>query len=140
MLGSGIMKAVVAFAAVLALAGAGGAWAAPRHHPPAHRHAHAQTHRRLMASAHVSYATPARPASSARRPIALSGEPSGPSEHRGWFKSHDEAGWGFTEGRTETVVGLYKRPEQPDLPGPQIYHGPEGRGAAGLAISLKLGH
>jgi hypothetical protein len=134
------------------IAGAGGVWAkAPPPHKPLH-------HRNVVALAHVSYrrghkpasqnghAAPAKaqhaasPAPAGDRTLAMMQDPSGPPDHPGWFKSHDEAGWGFSQGHTETVVGLYKRPYEPQLPGPQIYHDPEGRGAAGVSISLKLGH
>jgi hypothetical protein len=137
---------------LVGIAGAGGAWAKPT---PQHPHARP---RAVVALAHVSYrhghrtaghtghAAPARvhaaaPAATAsERTLALMQDPAGPPQHPGWFKGHDEAGWGFAQGRTETVVGLYRRPDEPQLPGPQIYHQPEGRGAAGLSISLKLGH
>ena len=63
------------------------------------------------------------------------------SDREGWFRSEKdrEAGWGVHDGATQTVVGLYQRPPQPDIPGPQTYHSPEGRGAAGLSLSFKLG-
>ncbi len=64
---------------------------------------------------------------------------SGPADHPGWFKGKREAGWGFSNGRAEAMAGLYQRPGQPDIPGNQVYH-QEGRGAAGLSLSLKLGH
>ena len=57
----------------------------------------------------------------------------------GWFKSRHEAGWGVSQGSTQMVAGLYQRPQQPDIPGPQTQHTQEGRGAAGLSLSLKLG-
>ena len=66
------------------------------------------------------------------------GSPSSP----GFYKSEKdkEAGWGFQQGGMHTVVGLYQRPaEAGDVPGPQTYHTPEGRGAAGLSLSFKLG-
>ena len=66
------------------------------------------------------------------------GAPSSP----GLYKSEKdrEAGWGFKQGGMHTVVGLYQRPaEAGDVPGPQTYHTPEGRGAAGLSLSFKLG-
>ncbi len=57
----------------------------------------------------------------------------------GWFKAPDRAGYGVSKGGAETMVGLYTRPERPDLPGPELYQH-EGRGAAGVSLSLKLGH
>jgi len=83
-------------------------------------------------------ALPSRPAE--KRTLALrddqaAGAPSQP----GWFKAPGRAGYGVSKGGTETMVGLYTRPERPDLPGPQIYH-TEPRGAAGVSLSLKLGH
>ena len=63
------------------------------------------------------------------------------SDRAGWFRSEKDrqAGWGVHDGATQTVVGLYQRPPQPDIPGPQTYHTAEGRGAAGLSLSFKLG-
>ena len=62
--------------------------------------------------------------------------------HPAWFTSEKakEAGWGVNDHGTQTVVGLYQRPPRPDIPGPQTYHDPEGRGAAGLSLSFKLGN
>jgi hypothetical protein len=147
------MKRLGWLVVLVGIAGAGGAWAKP---PPKHPQPH---HRSVVAMAHVSYrkghkapshnthAAPAKarpasasPAPSHERTLAMMHDPNGPPDHPGWFKGHDEAGWGFSQGHTETVVGLYKRPYEPQLPGPQIYHDPESRGAAGVSISLKLGH
>ena len=62
--------------------------------------------------------------------------------HPSWFRSEKdrEAGWGVNDHGTQAVVGLYQRPPHPDIPGPQTYHNPEGRGAAGLSLSFKLGN
>ena len=62
--------------------------------------------------------------------------------HPAWFTSEKakEAGWGVNDHGTQTVVGLYQRPLRPDIPGPQTYHTAEGRGAAGLSLSFKLGN
>ena len=129
------MKVIIAFAAIVSLA-AGGAWARTPTRPVGH---HVRHHpHRIMAAAHVRYQPAAKPAAS-RRPVAFQQDASAPPDQPGWFKTRDEAGWGFSQGRAQTMVGLYKRPERPDLPGPQIYHH-EGDGAAGVAISLKLGH
>jgi hypothetical protein len=148
------MKRLVWLSLLLGFAASDVVWAKP----PPRQHG---SHRAIVALAHMSYqpgatghprkakarrgahangSTPAATSSTAshERTLALMEAPGGAPRHPGWFKTPDEAGWGFSQGRTETMVGLYKRPEQPDLPGPQIYH-QEGRGAAGLAVSLKLG-
>lgn len=62
-----------------------------------------------------------------------------PGAQPGWFKQGQEAGLGFAQGGGRTMVGLYQRPAPPDIPGPQTLHDPEGRGAAGVSLSLKLG-
>jgi hypothetical protein len=151
------MKRLVWLSLLLGFVASDVVWAKP---PPPRQHG---SHRAIVALAHMSYqpspprhgrkaqartgahgkpaaSTPAATSSPAsrERTLALLEAPGGAPRHPGWFKTPDEAGWGFSQGRTETMVGLYKRPEQPDLPGPQIYH-QEGRGAAGLAVSLKLG-
>ena len=60
------------------------------------------------------------------------------SDHRGWLKDKDHAGWGWTDGRTETVMGLYRRNPRPAfVPDADLIQG--GRGAAGVAVNLKLG-
>ncbi len=59
-------------------------------------------------------------------------------DHPGWVRDRDHAGWGWSHGRTETVMGLYKRNPDPDfLPNADLIQG--GHGAAGLAVSFKLG-
>ena len=99
---------------------------APRHRT---RRLHLAT-----APAHLRLPAPGAKAEYVSRP----GEDSG---HSGWFQSETEkqAGWGSSQGGAQTLVGVYQRPAQPDIPGPQIYHTPESRGAAGLSLSLKLG-
>ena len=60
------------------------------------------------------------------------------ADHPGWLKDSDHAGWGWTDGRTETVMGLYHRNPRPAfVPDADLIQG--GRGAAGVAVSLKLG-
>jgi len=60
------------------------------------------------------------------------------ADHPGWLKDKDHAGWGWSDGRTETVMGLYHRNPRPDfIPNGDLIQG--GRGAAGLAVSVKLG-
>ena len=59
-------------------------------------------------------------------------------DHPGWLKDRDHAGWGWSDGRAETVVGLYKRnPDAEFLRNSDLIQG--GHGAAGLAVSFKLG-
>ena len=69
---------------------------------------------------------------------AYSQDETGPSDRPGMFKTHDAAGWGVAEGGGQAAVGFYKRPEETGVPAPQIYRH-EGRGAAGLSFSMKLG-
>jgi hypothetical protein len=78
------------------------------------------------------------PALGARRTFVASDDIA-PGDHPGWFKQDKEAGLGFSQGGARTMVGLYQRPTPPDIPGPQTLHDPEGRGAAGLSLSFKLG-
>jgi hypothetical protein len=61
-----------------------------------------------------------------------------PSDDPGWVKDKDHAGWGLNDGQNEAVLGAYRRPTGPQLPGPDITH--EGHGAAGVAVSVKLGN
>jgi hypothetical protein len=62
-----------------------------------------------------------------------------PTGQPGWFKQGKEAGLGFSQGGGRTMVGVYQRPAPPGIPGPQTLHDPEGRGAAGVSLSFKLG-
>jgi hypothetical protein len=88
--------------------------------------------RRLNAGlVRVSTADPAVPAE-------FGGPGPGDGDKDGWFQAGREAGWGIDQGGAQTVVGLYQRPAQPDIPGPQVSP-VEGRGAAGLSLSFKLG-
>jgi len=82
----------------------------------------------------------ALPSKPVKRTVALRDDTAmSAPDHPGMFKAPGRAGLGVSRGGTETMVGLYTRPEHPDLPGPQIYHN-EPRGAAGVSLSLKLGH
>ena len=83
----------------------------------------------------------ARAATDATPPTYRASDDESLPSHPGWFRSEKdkEAGWGVHDGRTQTLVGVYQRPPQPDIPGPQTYHTAEGRGAAGLSLSFKLG-
>jgi hypothetical protein len=127
------MRVAIAFAAAVSLAAGAAAWAKP---PPHHQHK--RHHRPVAAAAHVSYAQSARSAAK-RASYAHSEEASGAPSRPGWFKSDGREGYGVSHSGAETMVGLYTRPSEPDLPGPKIYH-EEPRGAAGLSVSLKLGH
>ena len=69
--------------------------------------------------------------------VSLAEQDTGPSATPSWFKTKDKAGYGWREGGTETMVGVYRRPSEPDLPGPRIV--PDSKGAAGVSIALKLG-
>jgi hypothetical protein len=69
---------------------------------------------------------------------AYSQDEAGPTDRPGMFKTHDAAGWGVAEGGGQAAVGFYKRPEETGVPAPQMYQH-EGRGAAGLSFSMKLG-
>jgi hypothetical protein len=142
------MKRLVALVVLLGLSGPGVAWAKalPHHHAKprsvvalAHVSYRARAHARKRPAPHGPQARSAPPATERERTFAMMRDPSGPPEHPGLFKGKDSAGWGFAHGDAETVVGLYRRPERPELPGPQIYH-QESNGAAGLSVSLKLGH
>ncbi len=72
-------------------------------------------------------------------PDRQSDQPLHPPDQAGWFQVQDQAGWGVDKDGQETVVGVYRRPAQPGIPGPQTYHTPEDRSAAGLSLSFKLG-
>jgi len=130
---------------VAALAFAGGAEArglsGGRHRPAMHLrrpHLGRVSHRRSHRLHAISQSSVAASAAAPVRTYAAN-DVAGAAGQPGWFKSDHEAGWGMRDGGTRTVVGLYQRPAQPGIPGPQIYHDPEGRGAAGLSLSLKLG-
>jgi len=142
------MTRVAVLALIAALCGADAAAASSLHvrHPrmggghsrsshiriPHHRGASHRRGRRLKISAPQLRG----PASSVRPEFAS--ENAGDGQPSGWFKNEHEAGWGMSRGSTQLVAGLYQRPAQPDIPPPQVY-GPEGRGAAGLSLSIKLG-
>jgi hypothetical protein len=140
------MTRVTILALALALVGADAAAAATLQasyhrssghmHAPRPRHSfrisHRRPHRIRLSAPHL------RPA-----PLGAPGEfvrvADNDDSKDGWFKSRREAGWGVSQGSAQMVAGLYQRPENPDIPGPQTLHTPEGRGAAGLSLSLKLG-
>jgi hypothetical protein len=75
------------------------------------------------------------------RTYRASSDDDGLPTHPGFFRSEreKEAGLGLKDGATHAVLGVYQRPPEPGIPGPQTYSKPEGRGAAGLSLSFKLG-
>jgi len=106
----------------------------PKLHHYSFRVSHRRPHRIRLAEPHLRTAT-----------LGAGGEfvrtaDSEDAPKDGWFKSQREAGWGVNRGGAQMVAGLYQRPGQPDIPGPQTLHTPEGSGAAGLSLSLKLGN
>ena len=138
------MKPIAALAALAALLAADIASAAVVRAPHTARFQHASHIARHHRARLQATATPLR------APIPVQGhvyraslaDEAGAPTSPGFYRSEKdrEAGWGFHDGGVHTVVGLYQRPaEAGDIPGPQIYHTPEGRGAAGLSLSLKLG-
>ena len=59
-------------------------------------------------------------------------------DHPGFLRDHDHAGWGWNDGRSQTVMGLYHRNPRPDfVPNADLIQG--GNGAAGLQMSFKFG-
>ena len=146
------MNPIAILAALAALACADVAGAAPAAKAPHRTAAHATPARLHKASGaarrrprqhalrttNLDAASAEDPASAYRTRDADQGLPGQP----GWFRSEKEkeAGWGVDDHGTRVVAGIYQRPPQPGIPGPQTYHTPEGRGAAGLSFSLKLGN
>ncbi len=142
------MKAIAALAMLAALFGADVAIAAgavhhrtQAHHAAVRLHKASQTSRR-RARQHPTMTT--SPSAAAEAPAGVhhtADADADASGRAGWFRSERDrqAGWGMRQGATQTVVGFYQRPSQPGIPGPQTYHTPEGRGAAGLSLSFKLG-
>jgi len=140
------IAALVVLAALFSADVAAAAGASAVHHRSPARHTAARlhkasqtTHRRARQHpTRTATLTAANPPAEIRRAADTDAEA---SDRSGWFKSEKdrEAGWGIHRGGSQTVVGLYQRPPQPDIPGPQTYHSPEGRGAAGLSLSFKLG-
>lgn len=142
------MTRILGLVLLLSLAGAGAAWSKTVVHRPRHgivhrvriaahpRHGHRQPGRRRLRATATNSTRPgdARAHDAAR----VQADASGPPAHPGWFKGDHEAGWGFSNGRATTVVGLYQRPLAPDIPADQVYH-TDSRGAVGLSLSFKLG-
>ena len=101
-----------------------------------HRKAVTHTPRGHVVRAHMS-ALAAEQDKVRQTRVNLTEADTGPSETPSWFKTKDKAGYGWRNRGTETMVGVYKRPEEPDIPGPRIV--PDSKGAAGISLSLKLG-
>ncbi len=141
------MKTLVCVIALIGSVSLAPAVAAPARHratlAPAHRlvpvstrrHA-ARPARRHVIRAHMSAAAAAAVNARPTR-VSLAEADTGPSETPSWFKEKDKAGYGWRDGGAETMVGVYRRPSQPDLPAPKIR--PDGAGAAGVSLSFKLG-
>ena len=68
---------------------------------------------------------------------AADGESAGRSDDVGFIKDADHAGYGMRKDNTEAVLGAYRRPADPNLPATDMFH--EGKGAAGVSWSVKLG-
>ena len=69
--------------------------------------------------------------------IATGASEPGQSDEVGFIKDADHAGYGMKKDNTEAVVGAYRRPPDPNLPATDMFH--EGKGAAGVSWSVKLG-
>ncbi len=95
------------------------------------RVSHRRAHRIRLSAPHIR-------TTALGAPLEFVRDDSGDGERSGWFKASNQAGWGMSQGGAQTVVGLYQRPSPPDIPGPQVSPA-EGRGAAGLSLSVKLG-
>ena len=109
---------------------------------PAHRMVRISHRRRTSPAAHghiIRAHMSAAAAAATPRPtrVSLGQEDTGLSETPSWFKEKDKAGYGWRDGGAETMVGVYRRPDQPDLPAPRIR--PDSAGAAGVSLSFKLG-
>ncbi len=130
--------AVLLGVAAGAIVGSEAAWAAmPSHH---HHHAARPMLRHgLKSVAFHRLAAPMSPQGAVvERAAYVEDETGAPSDHPGVFKTHDTAGWGVSQGGGQAAVGFYKRPEETGVPAPQMYQN-EGRGAAGLSFTMKLG-
>ena len=59
-------------------------------------------------------------------------------DHPGFLRDRDHAGWGWSDGHTQTVMGLYRRHSSPNfVPNSDLIQG--ANGAAGLQMSFKFG-
>ncbi len=144
------MKAVLVLGVLIALVGAdiAAARTTALHHP--HRHHHHVRHARHR---HVRRAVPAAAhgrarhhysalalAQLSRRRAAAAAAQDGAARRRqdGIVRADGHAGWGLQRGRSEAIVGAYRRPPDPNLPAPKMYN--ESRGAAGVQVTMPLGH
>ena len=98
------------------------------------KHRRRASMRRTLVSARVSRRMVPQKVTAVKRETDQPG-----SQGPGWIKTDERAGYGVKDGRSETVVGLYRRPMQPILGGPDTFTN-EGRGAAGVSLSIPLGH
>jgi hypothetical protein len=130
---------------LVTLLGSGAAWARTPAPKPPHAKPHmtrASTHSRHVRKGPIHHRSRAAAISAAEHgkpgDEARFHDQAGPPGHPGLFKSRDSAGLGFDNGHTDAIVGLYKRPDHPDIPDNQVYRH-DSRGAAGLSLSFKLG-
>jgi hypothetical protein len=140
-----VVTRILGLVLLVTLLGSGAAWAGRPAHKPPHAKPHvvrAAKHSRHVRKGPIHHRSKAAAIAAAERTgprdearFHDQGEPPG---QPGLFKSKDSAGWGFDDGREKTVLGLYKRPDHPDIPDNQVYRH-DGRGAAGLSLSFKLG-
>lgn len=141
------MKGLLPLAMLAALTAADAASAAPRTHRPAvharravihHRIRLARTFQPVRHGMSPLALTSAQESGRATRVAAADGQVLPDTDHPGWLKDKDHAGWGWSDGRAETVMGLYRRNPRPAfVPDADLIQG--GRGAAGVAVSVKLG-
>jgi hypothetical protein len=137
------MKLLIASVLTLVLAaGTGVAVAAPAPHPAHHpraKAAHAHASRAVYRSRRRFSALALAQSRSERARLARASDDQilPDADHPGWLRDKDHAGWGWSQGRSETVMGVYRRPAEPNLPGPDIV--PDSRGAAGVSVNIKLG-
>ena len=148
------MKLLIPLAILTALSAADAASATPQTKPLPARvalaravvvHRHGQPVRLTRARAYIVHhgmsplaLASVRASGRVVQPQADDGQVVPDADHPGWLKDKDHAGWGWSDGRTETVMGLYHRNPRPDfIPNGDLIQG--GRGAAGVAVSLKLG-
>ena len=140
------MKLLLPLAMLAALTAADAASAASQTHRPAGHSHRGVVHHRIRLARTLQpvrhgmspLAQASAQASRATRAAASDGSILPDADHPGWLKDKDHAGWGWSDGRTETVMGLYHRNPRPDfIPNGDMIQG--GRGAGGVAVSLKLG-
>ena len=133
------MKTLACLLAILMALGDESALAKPAHHQRAaamHRatriHNRRRTRHRLGRPLYIARASDRDLASSA------AGADDASPEGAHFIKDKSRAGWGWQGKRSETVLGVYKRQDDTALPAPDMYQA--GKGAAGVSMSIKLGH